>query len=119
MFYVTTITQENKHRFTGGASERFAGNIGYSFEGKYVEYTIHSLDDYDKCWTNIYKLKAGEQFFRLRSRVSDISSKWGFIAKVNIERGLVYFLSEYGKENDCLDFETKGIKLKYLNLLQS
>jgi hypothetical protein len=116
-FQPTLIEKGQEYRYTGGATERFAGNIGYKFENSYVEYTIHSIDDFDKDWTSDYKLKLGEVFFRCRSRVSDISCPGGFIVKVNIERGLIYFLSLHGQESDILDFERKGIKLNYLNIV--
>lgn len=121
-FQPTIIQEGQEYRYSNYANERFAGNLGYMFEGKYVEYTIHSLDEFDTEWVHesfvngICRRKPGEKFFRCRSNASDIMSKWGFIVKVNIEKGLIYFLSENGRENDTLDFESRGIQLKYLNL---
>lgn len=60
-------------------------------------------------------LKANEHLFRYTTKTTEVGDMAPLI-KINIEKGLIYFLTDDAKENDKVQFETKGIKVQYLTL---
>lgn len=109
---VRFITPEEQYRFTGGQSNRFAGNFcNVLHHGVYV---LLPLDDFDREFTAGVVLKPGELLFRYKTENSEIAGQEPLV-KLNIEKGLVYYLVE-GAETP--EFEKRGIKIRYINLLK-
>ena len=115
---ITLFNKNEKQTYWNlvGASrhgEKFAGNVGYRMFGQWKELELVQLDDWTKGWleTNGLQLKADEQIFRYETdatRAGGISP----LVKVNVRRGLVYFLNGEGT-----GFTGRGTKLNYLNLV--
>lgn len=63
-------------------------------------------------------LKADERIFRYVSAAT-LAGKMKPLVKVNIRSGLGYFLTEDAIANDQVAFETRGLKMAYLRLLDS
>lgn len=84
---------------------------------KYIEYPLVSLNEHDKKFVKNVKLKQDEYIFRL------IPSKAVHgempLVKVNLNRGLIYFLTDRAMEEDIADFETRGTKLSFLRYLST
>jgi hypothetical protein len=78
--------------------------------------TLYPLSDFDReYWANV-KLKSDERLFRYESPSTRITGMKP-VVKINIERGIIYFLKDINSNDDKnLDFETKGTKLKLLQL---
>lgn len=93
----------------------FAGNFGW-YKGGYKEFELIRLDELEEEWVKSQRvsLKVGEQIFRYET---DTTRAGGLrpMVKVNVERGLVYFLTL--GEGDVVSFERKGNKLNFLNLV--
>lgn len=89
----------------------FAGN----FRVKNHEATLHKLSDYDVQSIRHYKFKQEEKIFRYTT--DSMLGHYKPFIKVNIERGLVYYLTDRAIEEDITEFEGRGVKCEYLNLL--
>jgi hypothetical protein len=94
---------------------RFGGNFGW-YKGGYKEFELILLDEMEEAWVKSQRvsLKGGEQIFRYET---DMTRAGGLrpMVKVNVERGLVYFLTH--GEDGLISFESKGNKLNFLNLV--
>lgn len=105
---------ENNYRMIGSCMNRFAGNFEHA--GAQACYVLFSLEEFDRNLVSGIALKEGERIFRAET---DRSAMMGirYLVKVNVERGLVYFLdSECGEE---IRFESRGVKVRFMNLLNS
>jgi len=97
---------------------KFAGNFySSSWQGGGDGY-LYDLDTYDEYLVGGRKLKEGEKIYRYFTRMSAISGSTPFI-KINIDKGLLYFLKPDDEGLDLIEFETKGIPVRYLNLIES
>jgi len=108
------IDTENLWKMTGYSKnpEDWVGSFGHK-EAK-TDYILLKLDEYDKEWLKkSIKLKAGENVFRYETEKTKIA-KMKPLVKVNINKGLVYFLEN--PEDDKPVFTKKGIKVDFLNL---
>ena len=65
---------------------------------------------------NDIKLKPGEEIFRYQSRNTLFGSKP--LIKVDKRRGLVYFLKPNTELDDKIEFESKGIPVKYMRFIK-
>ena len=65
---------------------------------------------------NDIKLKPGEEIFRYQSRNTLFGSKP--LIKVDKRRGLVYFLKPNSELDDKIEFESKGIPVKYMRFIK-
>lgn len=72
------------------------------------EMVLTDLDAFDNKLYADVKLKEGESLYRYNSNAT-IAGKIQPLIKVNIQSGLVYFMTEDGLENDTPIFETKGM----------
>ena len=76
---------------------------------------LYNLDSYDREWIGKYgvKLKPGEFIFRYNPNAG-VEMKP--LVKINLEKGLIYFISEKGNELDEPIFDGRGIKLTFLKI---
>lgn len=81
-------------------------------------FTLFNLNDYDKKDVSGVKLKSGEQIFRYASPGTTIGKMLPYI-KVNLDRGLVYFLTQDSFDGviDEPEFETRGQKATFARVL--
>ena len=99
-------------------NHKFAGNFySSSWQGGGDGY-LYDLDTYDEYLVGGRQLKEGEKIYRYFTRMSAISGSTPFI-KINIDKGLLYFLKPDDEGLDLIEFETKGIPVRYLNLIES
>jgi hypothetical protein len=111
---IRQITEENRYRFTGSTKANFAGNFTHELHAG--DYVIFNLDEFDTQYYSGVSLKAGEKLFRYQTN-HHRHFGGATLVKVNVERGLVYFLTEQGLEQDEPIFETRGIKIRWMNLI--
>ena len=103
----------NKNTFWGAEDPEFVGNFKVKV-GK-IEWSgiLIQLNTWDlehlPC-----KLKEDEIMLRYYTDTTLISRQKPLV-KINIKKGLIYFLKP---EAESADFETKGCKLDYLNLMR-
>jgi hypothetical protein len=96
---------------------RFVGNFGWKTpNNKLGDGYLFDLDDYDKNYVKDVKLRANEKIFRYFNEMSAISGAT-LLIKLNLEKGLIYFLSEEGAENDEPIFEGRGVPALWINLV--
>lgn len=91
------------------------GGFSWSYAGRRIFADLHQLSEYDE---NIYKvvgLKEGEKLFRYSNDKTQLVGILP-IVKINVDKKLIYFVTERGAELDIADFETRGIKLHYLTI---
>ena len=114
-----SIEKEILDRVIDNISDKdFAGNFySSSWLGGGDGY-LYFLDDYDKWLTRNIRLKEGEKIFRYFTRKSAISGSIPFI-KINIDKGLLYYLKPDDEGLDLIEFETKGVPVRYLNIIES
>ena len=80
--------------------------------------TLYALDDFDKSISSHIKLKPTERLFRYDS--DKIRGIYKIIIKINLAKGLVYYLTEEAFDGDEeIKFETRGVKVNYLKLSES
>jgi hypothetical protein len=92
------------------------GSFAWMYNDKYNEGILYNLDEFDKDYYSHLSLKSGEKLFRYSTdRMIDGSKR---LIKINLERGLIYFMSENNDENDDknVKFEKRGIKSQYIVL---
>lgn len=118
--YVTELKDAYRLTCWRHHEEHSLGGFGYRLNGKYIQYELVRLDDFDQEFVmkNDPTLKNGEIFARIdsdRCRVSGIQP----LVKLNLNRGLVYFLdySESDFDEDIPKFESRGIKCDYLTII--
>lgn len=90
--------------------------IGVFGTKHHIGTTLLKLDDWDLEYIirNNVKLKGGEYIFRyVTDNMTAANDKQRPLIKINIVKGLVYFLKP---EAETPDFETKGVKAKFLIL---
>lgn len=110
---ITEITEYTQYRYSDGQTnnELFAGNFGTVLHN--ANHTLFHLDQFDVNWCRNVPLKEGEKIFRYET--DTIKRLYKPFIKINLEKCLIYFLTQYGFDNDYVIFETKGIQLRYLN----
>ena len=129
---VQFITEEQAYRYMPNSSiekdvldnvrytidnNKFAGNFySSSWQGGGDGY-LYELDDYDEYVVLTQKLKEGEKIYRYFTRRSAVSGIKPLI-KINIDKGLLYFLKPDDEGLDLIEFETKGIPVRYLNIIE-
>jgi hypothetical protein len=92
------------------------GSFAWMYNDKYNEGILYNLDEFDKDYYSHLPLKSGEKLFRYSTeRMIDGSKR---LIKINLDRGLIYFMSEDNDDNDDknVKFDTRGIKSQYIVL---
>jgi len=105
---VRSITMNNEFAGNFYSSSWTGGGDGY----------LYQLDDYDKHFVRRINLKKGEKIYRYFTRRSAIGSSTPLI-KINTEKGMLYFLKPDDEDLDVVEFETKGVPVRYLNLVET
>ena len=128
---VQFITEEQAYRYMPNSSiekdvldnvrytidnNKFAGNFYSSSWQGGGDGFLYELDDYDGYVVGAQKLKEGEKIYRYFTRRSAVSGIKPLI-KINIDKGLLYFLKPDDEDLDLIEFETKGIPVRYLNII--
>lgn len=118
---IKLIYGDNVRRYKMSVNELFAGNF-MQHENKVSEYTIYELDDFDINYTKHVPLRVGEKIFRCDTeRSRSIGKYFGqYLVKVNLEKGLVYFLEDSDDVNvhEKVFFQKKGCRITYMNILE-
>jgi predicted ABC-type ATPase len=97
-------------------NNKFAGNFYSSLWQSSGDGYLYELDDYDDYLVRKENLKEGEKIYRYFTRRSAITGQVPLI-KINIDKGLLYFLKPDDEGLDLIEFETKGIPVRYLNII--
>lgn len=97
-------------------NNKFAGNFYSSLWQGGGDGYLYELDDYDDYVVRKQNLKEGERIYRYFTRTSAIGGMIPLI-KINIDKGLLYFLKPDDEGLDLIEFETKGIPVRYLNII--
>src|SRR3990167_625252 len=107
------IVDKNKIYY-GQERSDFIGVFGTKY---HMSSVLLKLDSYDIEYViKDIVLKENEFIFRY-SNDKTVISKITPLAKVNVSKGLIYFLSDYNNNNDdIVVFDTKGIQLTFLVL---
>lgn len=75
------------------------------------------LEPWCKDWCKDVKLRDGEHIFRYTTDTTEVGGMQPLI-KVNIDKGLAYFLTERSSEGliDSPEFEKRGVKVTWMRL---
>lgn len=114
---VRVIQKGEEGRLSGYDTDiLWAGNFEHS--DVRATYSLFDLDVHDESFikSKNLKMKLGEKVYRIET---EKSKKFGIkpFVKINLDKGLVYF-NAADKFTDDIEFETKGSKIKFLNLVQ-
>ena len=118
--------REKLGRPMGARGEAFdiVGNLGfqsapYSRGGKNVTLYLYDLNDYDRRVYAHIPLKKGEKLYRFRTdRTYRAEPRSAILVKINVDKDLLYFMTEESAERDDPVFQTRGTKLQFLNLIR-
>ena len=122
---IRVISKDKEYALHGYSHEDFAGN--YDFAGNFElptsrnTYVMYKLNDKDKKFVARFtgiKLKPSENIFRYETETTKIGGMQPLV-KINVDKGLVYFLTPDANKNDEVAFETKGNKAKFINIPES
>jgi len=107
--------------------KRYAGAIGsfaWMFNGRYIEGILYPIDSFDKKYYSHLKLKSGEQLYRFSTERFSNSDRYQikpfsenkFLIKLNLDKGMIYFMSDDNDEHDDrnVKFDSKGTKAEYI-----
>jgi predicted ABC-type ATPase len=97
-------------------NNKFAGNFYCSLWQGGGDGYLYELDEHDDYLVRRQNLKEGERIYRYFTRRSAFTGQVPLI-KINIDKGLLYFLKEDEEGLDLIEFETKGIPVRYLNII--
>jgi hypothetical protein len=115
---VKKISEDNKYRYVDSYSNKYDGVFAGNFELKNWHNTayLYALDDFDKKYVSGVPLGVNERIYRYETEVTKVGKMTPLI-KVNIESGLVYFLTNDASEKDYVEFEKRGTKVRFLNIV--
>ena len=97
-------------------NNKFTGNFYSSLWQGGGDGYLYELDEHDDYLVRRQNLKEGERIYRYFTRRSAFTGQVPLI-KINIDKGLLYFLKEDEEGLDLIEFETKGIPVRYLNII--
>ena len=128
---VRIIFEDTEHRYLPNSSiendvldkvrhtidnNKFAGNFYSSLWQGGGDGYLYELDEHDDYLVRRQNLKEGERIYRYFTRRSAFTGQVPLI-KINIDKGLLYFLKDDDEGLDLIEFETKGIPVRYLNII--
>ena len=90
------------------------GQFSWRYKDVWHYADLVELSEFDKEQFRIVGLKEDEKLFRYSTDTTMVTGITP-VVKINVKKKLVYFLTDRGVELDCLDFETRGIRLGRLN----
>ena len=97
-------------------NNKFTGNFYSSLWQGGGDGYLYELDEHDNYLVRRQNLKEGERIYRYFTRRSAFTGQVPLI-KINIDKGLLYFLKDDEEGLDLIEFETKGIPVRYLNII--
>ena len=118
---VKFISKENEGKSSWGRKGQKEGHnpVG-SFDIKdnrrISDFTLYSLDDFDKDYYRHVDLKRGERLYRYSTHTTDIGNMFPLI-KVNVKKGLVYFM-ESSEDDKHPIFQTVGTRPMWFQLAE-
>ena len=98
-----------------GEAYDIVGNLGYRYglgnrKYKNVYLYLYDLDDYDRAAYAHIPLKKGEKLYRFRTdRTYRAEPRSAILVKINVDRDLLYFMTEESADRDDPVFQTRGI----------
>lgn len=107
------VKEDEKYKTSWGRLGDAVGEFDIKDSGKWWYGTLYELDDFDKDYWKGIKLKPDEKLYRYETPTTKIGNMRP-IVKINIDKGLIYFLKDL--YSDKPNFDRKGIKLKFLQL---
>lgn len=114
---VEFVKEEDKYKKYWGRKNDCVGSFdikGWSDYGY-----LYMLNDFDEKYYAHIILKEREMLFRYETEATKISGMRP-IVKINIERGIIYYLEDlYSDDDKNLVFEKRGVKLLFLSLSDS
>ena len=114
-YFKYEIIDKNKIYY-GQERINFIGVFGTKF---HMSSVLLKLDNFDV--NHVVKdviLKENEFIFRYTNDKTEIS-KITPLVKVNVRKGLIYFLSDNNNDDDIVIFDTKGVQLTFLVLKEN
>ena len=109
------IVDKNKSYY-GQERSDFAGVFGTKY---HMSSTLLNLDSFDIEYViKDIVLKENEFIFRY-SNDKTVIAKITPLVKVNVSKGLIYFLSDNNNNDDIVVFDTKGVQLTFLVLKEN
>lgn len=118
---VNRFNSEDHHNLSGKSMPHFVGNFQWKIEKDRVGFGVLVKED-----STIYRIlnmtcEPDERIFRYTNEKTQMAGMMPFI-KLNIEKGLIYFLrpecmSDAGEGSEKLLFDKKGIKALNINLV--
>jgi hypothetical protein len=116
---VKIFRDDQRYRYADSGRYNFdplhVGNFEHQ-QARLAAYSIFLLDEFDKKYCAPVKLKADEYIFRARTERSGYTHPLGFLVKINILKGLVYFIAPNTEDEAAPVFETRGCRITYMNL---
>ena len=122
----THVPASEKHGYakpmgiTSAEADEIVGGAGSNSRGNTFDLYLYGLSDYDENFYGGVPLKKGEKLFRFktdRTQAAEPDSR--YLVKINLAKDLLYFLSEQEPANERHPgFQTRGIKLDYVNLFE-
>ena len=89
------------------------GTFSWKFNGTFHWGDLLELTDFDKRVYSVVGLDEGEKLYRYSNDKTKIS-KIEPLIKINVDKKLIYFISDRGMKLDMAHFEKRGIKLNSL-----
>ena len=105
------IVDKNK-QYYGQERSDFVGVFGTKY---HMSSTLLNLDSFDINYVKDLVLKENEIIFRY-SNDKTVIAKITPLVKVNVSKGLIYFLSDNNNDENIVVFDTKGVQLTFLVL---
>lgn len=120
---INVVSSSEKYRYGEARSmddEEFKSFSGvYGTKNNKWGYNMYSLNSFDSNEYKGVKLKDGEKLFRIDTeRIRRVQKGVKPLVKVNLSKGLVYYLSEKGNQEDKPLFESKGDKITFMTLFK-
>ena len=113
---IRVISKDKEYALHGYSHDDFAGNFELPIARN--TFVLYNLGDKDKKFVARFtdiKLKPSEKIFRYETETTKIGGMMPLV-KINVDKGLVYFLTEDANKNDVVEFEAKGNKAKFINI---
>jgi hypothetical protein len=110
------VKDSEKYNTSWGRLGDAIGEFDIKDSNKWWFGTLYELDDFDRKYWSGVKLKPDEMLFRYETYTTKVTNIRP-VVKIKIDKGIIYFLKDLDADDDKnLVFETRGVKLKFLQL---